>query len=80
MWGVVLGFVATAIGIFTPLIYESANYEGLLALWLVPIVLVVGLGLTVAQSTRRIGGGLLLGLAVGLVVSAGVCISLWNIG
>ncbi len=79
VWGLVLGFAATAVGIFTPLIYDiydPANYEGLWALWLVPIVLVVGVGLTVARSTRRIGGGLLLGWAVGLVVSAGVCFSL----
>ena len=74
--GLVLGLVGTALGAFGPFFVFTPEGVGLLLLWLVPIVLVVGIALTVKGSTRRTGVGTLLGWAVGLLVSAGTCLYL----
>ncbi len=73
--GLVLGLVGTALGAFGPFFVLSEG-GGLVFLWLVPLVLVVGIALTVKGSTRRTGVGMLLGWAVGLLVSAGTCLYL----
>ncbi len=74
--GLVLGLVGTALGAFGPFFVFLPDGVGLLLLWLIPIVLVVGIALTVKGSTRRTGVGMLLGWAVGLLVSAGTCLYL----
>ncbi len=78
--GVVIGLVATGIGSFVPLLASSTDDVLFGAFWLIPIVLVVGVALTVVRSTRRTGAGMLLGFAVGLVVSAGTCVVLLSTG
>ncbi len=74
--GVVIGLVATVIGSFSPFIPSSSGYGFFAGLGLLPIVLVAGIGFTINRSTRQIGAGVLLGFAVGLVVSAGTCLVL----
>ncbi len=73
--GLVLGLVGTALGAFGPF-FVFPEGGGLVFLWLLPLVLVVGIALTVKGSTRRTGVGMLLGWAVGLLVSAGTCLYL----
>lgn len=74
--GLVLGLVGTALGAFGPFFVFLPDGGGQKFLLLLPIVLVVGIALTVKGSTRRTGVGMLLGWAVGLLVSAGTCLYL----
>lgn len=73
VWGVVLGIALTAIGSIVPSLVNDPESVWFGTLLLIPVAFVVGVGLTIARSTRRIGSGMLLGSAVGLVVSSGVC-------
>ena len=44
--------------------------------WVLGAVVLCAVGLIVWPRTRRLGEGLLLGIAIGLVVAGGVCIPL----
>ncbi len=74
--GLVIGLVVTGFGSFAPMLASSTDDLLFGSYLLIPLLLLVGIGLTVPRSTRRTGTGMLLGLAVGLVVSAGTCIVL----
>jgi len=74
--GLGIGLLVTGLGAFGPFLSVPLEGVGLLALWLIPLVLVVGIGLTIRPTTRRTGVGILVGFAIGLVVSAGTCIYL----
>ncbi len=78
--GAVLGFTATALGSFEPLIARSTDSVRLVGSRLIPIVVVAGVGLAIPRSTRRTGIGMLSGSAVGLVVFVGVCVHLLSTG
>ena len=79
--GAVLGFFAWVFLTFvlfiaTGSIAESTPATEALVTWTLVALFVCAVGLIVWPRTRRLGQGLLLGTAIGLVVAGGLCLPL----
>jgi hypothetical protein len=78
--GAVLGFLVWVFGIgilaLSSGVFDSPGTSGTVVTWSLIAVLLCAAGLIVWPRTRRLGKGMVLGVAIGLVVAGGLCIPL----
>ena len=78
--GAVLGFLAWAFAVgilaLSSGVFDTPGTSGTVVTWSLIAVFLCAVGLIVWPRTRRLGKGMLLGVAIGLVIAGGLCIPL----
>lgn len=77
--GAALGFLSWVLAMFVLIVSTYSSTGGTIDRflpWLLGAVLVGAVALILWPRTRRLGEGLLLGFAIGLVVAGGICLPL----